>query len=88
MTPCVAAEHAACANFRTSADFGERPERTRGAKGNRTLDLDSAIVALYQLSYSPESCLECSGQVPATRLSSGGCHGCSSQPSFHPADSR
>ena len=25
----------------------------RGAKGNRTLGLDSAIVALYQLSYSP-----------------------------------
>ena len=30
---------------------GERPS---GAEGNRTPGLDSAIVALYQLSYSPK----------------------------------
>ncbi len=39
-----------------------------GAKGNRTLDLVIANDALYQLSYSPESTLECSGR-PAAPLS-------------------
>ena len=31
-----------------------------GAEGNRTPDLNSAIVALYQLSYSPVATRQCS----------------------------
>jgi hypothetical protein len=37
-------------------------KRTCGAKGNRTLGLDSAIVALYQLSYSPNVTADCIGR--------------------------
>jgi hypothetical protein len=44
-----------------------RKRRTCGAKGNRTLGLDSAIVALYQLSYSPNVLAECSGAVRRCR---------------------
>ena len=53
---------------RHRCDRSEKPEPDgsgfRGAKGNRTLGLDSAIVALYQLSYSPKvrgDCIAVSG---------------------------
>ncbi len=37
------------------SDLGRFPHKgSRGAEGNRTPGLNSAIVALYQLSYSPE----------------------------------
>ncbi len=55
---------APCLRVRRSAESDRS-----GAEGNRTPGLDSAIVALYQLSYSPEGA-ECpGGRAAVTRRS-------------------
>ncbi|MEY3031448.1 MAG: hypothetical protein RL058_1811 [Actinomycetota bacterium] len=55
---------APCLRVRRSAESDRS-----GAEGNRTPGLDSAIVALYQLSYSPEGAECTGGRAAVTRRS-------------------